>query len=76
MNKIIEILNEIKPGIDYENETHLISNHILDSMSIVSLVVELSNEFDVTITPIDIVPENFESVEAIKNLIIKLDGEI
>ena len=60
MEKLINILNEIKAGVDWENEADLIDNHILDSLKIVQLVGTLNDEFDIEITPIDIVPENFK----------------
>lgn len=75
MEKLIKILEEIKPGVDFKAEENLVENHILDSLSIVRLVGELNDEFDIEITPIDIVPENFKSVIAIKALIEKLEDE-
>ena len=65
MEQVIKIIDEIKPGVDYLNETDLIENKILDSLKIVQLVGELNDEFDIEITPIDIVPENFKSAETI-----------
>lgn len=75
MEKLIKILEEIKPGVDFKAEENLGENHILDSLSIVRLVGELNDEFDIEITPIDIIPENFKSVIAIKALIEKLEDE-
>lgn len=75
MDAIIKILNEIKPGVDWENETDLIGNHILDSLKIVQLVGELNDEFDIEITPIDIVPENFKSAETISAMVKRLEDE-
>lgn len=75
MEALIEILNEIKPGVDWENETDLIGNHILDSLKIVQLVGELNDEFDIEITPIDIVPENFKSAETIYAMVKRLEDE-
>ncbi|MCI6716248.1 MAG: phosphopantetheine-binding protein [Bacilli bacterium] len=71
MNKIIEILENMKPGIDFTKETYLITNGILTSMEIVQLVMELNEEFDIEISPMDIIPENFESVTAINQLVEK-----
>ena len=51
MEKLINILNEIKAGVDWENEADLIDNHILDSLKIVQLVGTLNDEFDIEITP-------------------------
>ena len=75
MEQVIKILEEIKPGVDYANETDLIGDKILDSLKIVQLVGELNDEFDIEITPIDIVPENFKSAEAIYAMVKRLEDE-
>ena len=62
--KIIEILNEICPGNDFENETA-----IIDSLDIVAVISELMEEFDVQLGVNDLTPENFNSVDAIVELI-------
>ncbi len=73
--KIIKILEEIKPEVSFAEEQHLISDGILSSMEIVQFVMELSEEFDIEISPMEIVPENFESVDAIANLVEKCLNE-
>ena len=73
MEKIIEILDSIRPGVDFTAEKKIIDDGILDSMSIVRLITTLQDEFDVEFTVTDLVPENFNSVEAIMNLIHKLE---
>ena len=75
MEQVIKILEEIKPGVDYLSETDLIGEKILDSLKIVQLVGELNDEFDIEITPIDIVPENFKSAEAIYAMVKSLEEE-
>lgn len=75
MEKLIKILNEIKAGVDWENGADLIDNHILDSLKIVQLVGTLNDEFDIEITPIDIVPENFKTVNAIYEMVKRLEDE-
>ncbi len=75
-DKILDILNEINPDIDYENEDALIDDELLDSFDIVSLVGELNDVFDVNITVVDLVPDNFNSVDAMEALIVRLtDGQ-
>ena len=64
MEKLIEILEDIHPDVDYETCTDLIDGHILDSLSIISLVAELEDEFDITIPAVDIIPANFNSAAA------------
>lgn len=48
---ILEILEELRPDVDFEKETKLIDDKILESFDIVSLVSELTDEFDITIRP-------------------------
>lgn len=56
MDKLIEILEDIKPGVDYETCDTLIDDGLLDSFAILSIVSELQDEFDIAITPADIIP--------------------
>ena len=67
--KIIEILNEICPGNDFENETAIIDDGIIDSLDIVAVISELMEEFDVQLGVNDLTPENLNSVDAIVELI-------
>ncbi len=72
---ILEILEEIRPDVDFENETNLVDGGVLESFDIVSLVSELSDEFDITIRPKDLVPVNFNSVDAMTKLVETLVEE-
>lgn len=75
MEKLIEILASLHPEVDFENNDSLIDDGILDSLDIVTLVTEINAEFDVTIPAEEIVPENFNSAEALMELITRLDEE-
>lgn len=75
MEELLEILNDVKPGVDYENETDLIGHGILDSITMVTLVLLLGDAFDVDITPVDITPENFKTVNTIYDMIKRLEDE-
>ncbi len=75
MNELIEILEDINPGIDYTQCRDLIDGHYLDSLSIISLIAELEDEFDITIPAVEIIPQNFNSAEAMWNLILRLQEE-
>ena len=75
MDKLIEILEDIKPEIDYKECQDLIDAHHLDSLSIISLIAELEDEFDITIPAIEIVPANFNSAEAMWSMIQRLIEE-
>ena len=69
MDQLLDILNEINSDVDYEVCDTLIDDGIFSSFDIVSLVGELNDAFDIDITPVDIVPENFNSAEAMWEMI-------
>ena len=73
--QIIEILEDIQPGADYETCQTLIDDHILTSLDVLSLVAELEDEFDVTIPTVEIIPSNFNSVDAIAAMVERLQEE-
>ncbi len=72
MEQLLEILNELKPDVDFSTETGLIDNAILDSFDIVQLISTLKDTFDIDITPADIIPDNFNSADAMWTMIQKL----
>lgn len=72
MDKLLEILQGIRPDVDFENETELIDEGILDSFDVVSIISEIDDAFGVQIRINELEPENFNSVEAIWSLIQKL----
>ena len=69
--KILEILSGIRSDIDFENSTKLIDDGILESLDIVSIVGEFNDEFDIEISVEDLLPENFNSVDAMVELITR-----
>ena len=75
MEQLLEILSEIRPDVDFENEDSLVTGGILDSFDIISLVGMLNDEYDITIRPANLVPENFDSAKAMLELIEKLQDE-
>ena len=75
MDELIEILKEIHPEVDYETENSLVDGNIFDSFDIVTLVGELTDNYDIEIGPQDLIPENFNSAEAIYALITRLMEE-
>ena len=74
--KLLDILNELRPDVNFEEEQELIESGILDSFDVVSLVGEMNEEFDIEIDVEDLLPENFSSVEAMLDLIRKMRGEV
>lgn len=70
--KVMDILMDVRPDVDFENEKKLIADGILESFDIMSIVAELQDEFDVKIRPKDLVPDNFNSVDAMVAMIQRL----
>ncbi len=74
MEKLLELLKGVRPDVDFENETALIDDGILDSFDVVSIISEIDDVFGVQIRINELDPDNFNSTEAIWNLIQKLKG--
>lgn len=75
MERLIEILEDINPDIDYENCENIIDAHLLDSLSVIALVAELEDEYDITIPTVEIIPDNFNSVNKMMSMIERLQEE-
>ncbi len=75
MEKLIEILTDLHPDVDFATEEGLVDNGILDSLDIVTLITEINDKFDVSIPAEEIIPENFNSAAALMALVEKLDEE-
>ena len=72
MNELMNILEELRPDVDFENETGLIDNGILDSFDIVTIVAEIDDNYGVQIPAEELTAENFNSVRAMHALIRRL----
>lgn len=72
MEELLKLLQEIRPDVDFENETELIDDGILDSMDIVSIISSIDDVFGVQIRITELDPENFNSVDNLWNLIESL----
>lgn len=75
MEQLLEILEDIQPDADYAACETLIDDGILDSFAILSIVSELEDTFGITITPAEIIPENFNSAKALWAMICRLQEE-
>ena len=73
--KILGILLEINPDIKYEEETRLIDDELLDSFSIIELITNLMDEFEIELDADDIEPENLNSLDAICELVKSRQGK-
>ena len=75
MDELMDILLEINPDIDYAAEDQLIDGKVYDSFSIVNLVAQISEVFDIDISPKYLVPENFNSAQAMWKMICTILDE-
>ena len=75
MKKLMEILKDLQPDVDFETCEDLVDGRYLDSLTILSLTSEIEDEFDVQIPTVEIVPANFNSAKKIWNLIERLQEE-
>lgn len=75
MEKLMSILKELRPEVDFEKETKLIDGGILDSFDLVSLIGELNESFEIEISFDDMEPENFNSAKQIYQMIVRLQSE-
>ncbi len=73
MDKLIEILNSLRPGVDFASQTKIVDDGILDSMTIARLIGLLEDEYDIEFEVTDLVPENFNSVDAMMKMIERLE---
>ncbi len=73
MEKLIEIMQELHPDVDFETCEGLVDDGILDSLDIVTLITDINDAFDVSIPAEEILPENFNSAAALWELIERLD---
>ena len=75
MTELLDILENLHPEVDFDTCTTLIDDKILDSFDIITIISEINEEFDVVIPAEEIVPENFNSAQALHELITRLADE-
>ena len=72
METLLEILNDLHPEIDFEEEESLLDDKILDSFDIISIIAEINEQYDIAVSAEDIIPANFNSAKAIYEMIERL----
>jgi len=75
LENVIEMLQDVNEDADYENCTTLVDDRVLTSFDILSIISEIDNTFDVAVPAKDVIPANFNSAEAIRALIERLQDE-
>lgn len=72
MEALMEILEDVNEGIDWAHETKLIDDRIIDSLTVISMIADLEEAFQIVIRAEEITRDNFNSVESIWNMICRL----
>lgn len=75
MNELLEILENLHPEVDFDTCQTLIEDKILDSFDIITIISEINEAYDVVIPAEEIVPENFNSAQALYELICRLEDD-
>ena len=73
--KLLALLEDVRPDVAFENEKLLIDGGILDSFHIISIVQEMNEAFDIDINAEELEPYNFNTIEAMMELITRLQNE-
>ena len=75
LDDVIEVLEDVKEDVDYENEDALVDGHVWDSFDILAVISALNDEFDISIPATEIVPTNFNSIAAMEAMVKRLADE-
>ena len=75
MDEILQILDEVKPGLEAGEHDELVKTGLLDSVDIMGIVMAISEEFDLEVTPLDLMEENFHTAAAMLALVNRLEEE-
>lgn len=76
MEEIISMLENLRPEFNFRDSKNFIEDGFIDSFDVINIVSDLEDKYGILIDALDIIPENFCSVEAIINVIQKNGGTI
>lgn len=75
MEELLKVLLEVRPDVDFKNEKKLIDEEVLDSFDIIAIVNGLNEAFEIEIDIDDLEPDNFNTIEAMYELVCRLQNE-
>jgi D-alanine--poly(phosphoribitol) ligase subunit 2 len=75
MDELLEILEDIKEDVDFEHETALVDDKLIDSLDVLQIIAALNEEFDIQVPASEILPKNFNSAQAIYDMVQRLQDE-
>lgn len=74
MEKLLKILEDIKPGVDFAKSEDMIEEGLIDSFDIVTIIARINEEFDIEFTVSEVVPENFKTVKTLYETIERIQN--
>lgn len=75
MEELLEILKEVLPNVEWESDANLVDDGLLNSIDIITIISEITDEYDIKISTDEMRAENFNSVQAIYDMIQKLQED-
>ena len=74
MDQLLELLKDVNEDVDFTTQTAIIDDEVIDSLDLTGLIADIEDTFDIEIGRNDIVPENFNTVDAMWAMIQRLQG--
>lgn len=75
MEEFIEKLKLVTKDLDFENETALFDDGLLDSFDVIQIITMLDEDYEITVPPSEIIPDNFNSAKAMFEMMLRLEDE-
>ncbi len=75
MDTLLEILADIRDDVDFENTKDLVDGKYIDSLTVLQIIAEINDEYDISVPAEEIIPANFNSVEGMWDMIQRLQDE-
>lgn len=72
MKKLLEILEDVKPGVDFESSQNMIEEGLIDSFDMINIIANINEKFDIDFSVAEIIPENFETVKSLYDTIERI----
>ena len=72
MKELLELLEEVKPGVDFESSQNMIEEGLIDSFDMINIIANINEKFDIDFSVAEIIPENFETVKSLYETIERI----
>lgn len=72
MKELLELLEEVKPGVEFESSQNMIEEGLIDSFDMINIIANINEKFDIDFSVAEIIPENFETVKSLYEAIERI----